>query len=75
MDYRDFTPKEEKWLDEFEAIMKKAPSTLFMFVGAGIAIYPKKPGGGRYVTQGGAMDQEATSRGIMTKMDCDGGDY
>lgn len=73
--YRDFTTKENKWITRFEKVMKNAPDTLFMFVGAGIVIYPKKNNNERYMTEYGNVDDNAKNRGIFTLIEFDGGDY
>lgn len=78
MEYRKFTSKEEKWLKEFSAIMKKAPNTLFMFIGPSIMVYPKDENNERYMhMRSGSLsvDGDATSCAITTKMEFDGGDY
>jgi len=75
IEYREFTDKELKWLRSFERIMKKAPDTLFMFVGAGFTIYAKDENNNRYMADNGAVDCLANSLSIATEMECDGGDY
>ena len=75
MAYRELTKKEEKWIDEFEKIMAKAPKTLLLFVGPSISIYAKDENNQRYMTEHGSMDQNAPGEEIKTDMDFDGGDY
>lgn len=74
MEYREFSEKENRWIKSFEKVMKKAPGSLFMFVGAGVTIYPKDENNQRYMNNN-SMDGCATSATIITLMDCDGGDY
>ncbi len=69
-EYREFTEDELKWIRSFERVMAKAPSKLFMFVGAGIVIYS-----GRVHNEHGNVDGNAPNRGIQTPMSYDGGDY
>ena len=68
--YRQFTEEEIKWCKSFESLMNKAPKDLFMFVGAGFAIYSE-----RVMTDGGAVDDNCPSFSITTPMTYDGGDY
>ena len=68
--YRQFTKDDEKWIRSFERVMKKAPEHLFMFVGAGITIYPE-----RVMGANNSVDQNGPSISIQTPMDCDGGDF
>ena len=75
MKYRNFTEKELKWLKSFDKVMKKAPGTLFMFVGNGIAIYAKDENNNRYMTGMGGVDCSATQWVTVTDIDNDGGDY
>lgn len=76
MEYRDFTDQEIKWIKSLERVMKKAPDTLFMFIGAGsMIIHPLKENGNRYITDTGAMDGNAPGEYIPTKMVMDGGDW
>ena len=76
MEYREFTQEERKWIRSFEKIMKKAPSSLFLFIASGEPIiFPKDEYGSRYVSQNKSMDNCAPSVFIRTNMDCDGGDF
>ena len=75
MKYRKYTEEELKWINSFKRVMKKAPSTLFLFVGAGVTVFPKDEHNDRYMTEFGGVDGEADGIDISTKMDCDGGDY
>jgi hypothetical protein len=75
MEYRDFTEEELKWIKSFERVMKKAPSSLLMFVGTGIYIHPLKENGERYIGSFGEIDGQAPSVLVQTPMDADGGDY
>lgn len=68
---REFTEKDLKWIKRFERVMRDAPSDLFMFVGAGIVIYPERV---MQESRGGSVvDENGIS--IITKMQYDGGDY
>ena len=75
--YREFTEKENKWLNSFKKIMKKAPKTLFMFVGPSITVYAKDENNNRYMSRidNKSVDSDATAEWIDTNMDFDGGDY
>ena len=80
--YREFTEAEEKWLRSLQRVMKKAPETLFMFIGSGsMVIYPLKDDGSRYMTgdrgddNTGGVDGDFTSMSIINQMECDGGDW
>lgn len=73
--YREFTKDESKWLRSFERVMKKAPDTLFMFVGNGIQVYPLDENGNRYMGDSGGVDGSCPHEGICTNMQTDGGDY
>lgn len=75
MEYRQFTDNELKWIKSFERVMKKAPDTLFLFIGAGNTVFAKDEANNRYITEAGGMDGYATSVDIQTPMDCDGGDF
>jgi hypothetical protein len=79
MEYREFTEEELIWIKSFQRIMKKAPNTLFMFVGGSQGtcyIYPKKPDGDRYMTgRGGGVDSNAPSIDVVSPMEMDGGDW
>jgi hypothetical protein len=72
--YREFTEKEKKWLNSFQRVMKKAPNTLFMFVGPSVTIYTKDENNNRYM-DAHSVDGFATSEQIFTDIDYDGGDY
>lgn len=75
-EYRDFTEKELKWIKSLQRLMKKAPSSLFMFVGDGITILPLDEHGERYLTEFGGMDScDNNEISIQTPMDYDGGDW
>ena len=74
MEYREFTDSELKWIRSFERVMKKAPKSLFMFVGAGINIHPLDYDNNRYM-KGDSVDNLSPIIGITTPMNCDGGDY
>lgn len=52
--------------------MKSAPkdTKMFMFVGAGITIYPE-----RIMTASGGVDGDAPSVTIQTNIETDGGDW
>lgn len=71
--YREFTEEEMKWIKSFERIMKKAPTSLFLFVGPGIVIHAKE--NGQRPMNGGVVDTISTSYDISTPMEFDGGDY
>lgn len=73
-EYRKFTAKESTWIKEFEKVMKKAPNTLFLFVGSGISVFTKDENNERYMN-GDSVDSQANHVGITTKMEYDGGDY
>ena len=73
--YIEFTTKEKAWLKEFDKVMRKAPDTLFMFVGEGVVVYAKDENNERYMSEYGGMDSNATGFSIQTKMECDGGGY
>lgn len=76
--YREFTETEEKWLKSFQRVMKKAPDTLFMFVGQGVTVYALDENQDRYMVHRSgslAVDDYATNCIILTKIDFDGGDY
>lgn len=74
--YREFTEEEKKWIKSFQRVMKKAPTTLFMFVGSGsVVVYSKDENNERYMTESGSVDGYATNEIIRTKMICDGGDW
>lgn len=76
MEYREFTTKELAWISKLQGIMKQAPNSLFMFVGAGaVVIYPKDENGERYMKPNGSVDGDAPEKHAATKMDCDGGDW
>jgi len=72
--YREFTSKEEVWINEFEKLMKKAPDTLFLFVGEGVSLYPLNEKGERYMNRD-SVDSSCPHKIIITKMQCDGGAY
>lgn len=74
-EYRKFTAKEIKWLNRFQKVMSDAPKSLFMFVGAGITVFPTDENGQRYMTENGSVDGNANGTGIITKIQYDGGDY
>lgn len=71
-DYRQFTEDEIKWLNKLQRVMKSAPkdTKMFMFVGAGITIYPE-----RIMTASGGVDGDAPSVTIQTNIETDGGDW
>lgn len=73
--YREFTKAEKKWIERLQRVMNKAPENLFMFIGGGMIIYTKEKNNERYMNEAGSVDQNAPSRGILTHMDMDGGDY
>lgn len=73
-EYRNFTEKELKWVRSLERIMKKAPNTLFMFVGTGINIHVKDSDNKRYMN-GDSVDNTSPAISVFTEMDTDGGDY
>jgi hypothetical protein len=75
--YREFTKEETDWLKSFKRVMKKAPKTLFMFVGSGVTVYAKDENNNRYMARmdNKSVDSDATAEYIETKMDYDGGDY
>ena len=78
MSYRQFTASELKWIKSFERVMEKAPDTLFMFVGDSFTVFTKDENNARYMaaSNGGvAVDGEALSVSIKTKIEYDGGDY
>lgn len=73
MEYREFSKKDEAWLDEFEKVMKKAPRNLFLFVGSGsLVVYSERRMDG---SNGDGVNPNVPSRHINTKMICDGGDW
>lgn len=72
--YREFTEDELKWIKSFQRVMKKAPETIFMFVGTGVTIYPLDENNNRYMTEFGGVDGYANGIGIDTPMENDGGD-
>lgn len=76
MEYRYFTNEELKWINSFQKIMKKAPDTLFMFVGGSyfINIFSKDENNCRYMN-GSSVDGKAPCISIETDMECDGGDF
>jgi hypothetical protein len=76
MEYREFTDEERKWIKSFKRVMKKAPDSLFMFVGSGaVVIYTKDEHGRRYMNSYGSVDGDAPDVQILTDMECDGGDW
>lgn len=78
MEYRQFTEDELKWVKSLERVMKKAPSTLFMFVGGSngtMVIYPKNEDNVRYMTKHGGVDDEAPNKHVSSKCEMDGGDW
>jgi hypothetical protein len=75
MNCREFTEDELKWLKSLNRVMKKAPDTLFMFVGAGQVIYPKDENNNRYQSDiGGVLGCDEYFM-VDTPMEMDGGDY
>jgi hypothetical protein len=71
MKYKDFTPKDLKWIDEFQKVMKKAPPYLFIFVGSkNMVVYPQ-----RYMTDIGGVDGNAPNRSVIANCEVDGGDW
>lgn len=75
--YRDFTEEELKWIKSLERCMKKAPSTLFMFVGGTngtMEIYPKDNNNKRYF-KGYSVDSNAPNVRIKSNIEMDGGDW
>ncbi|MEM6342557.1 MAG: hypothetical protein AAF927_01710 [Bacteroidota bacterium] len=75
-DYRQFTESELKWVKRLQRVMKDAPESLFMFIGAGeMCIYTKSSEGERYVESNLSMDQNAPSEHVISEIDMDGGDY
>lgn len=78
MEYREFTDEELKWIRSLERCMKKAPESLFMFVGGScgtMTIYPKNEENDRYMNEFGSVDGLAPSVGIYSKIEMDGGDW
>ena len=73
--YRQFTDQELQWIRSFERVMKKAPDSLFLFVGVDIAVYSKDENNQRYVTSAGAIDDNAPNVTILSSIEYDGGDY
>lgn len=70
-EYRPFTEKERKWIDEFKKVMKKAPVTLFLFAGDGtLVVYA-----GHVMNDSGSVDGYNTNELIRTPMVVDGGDW
>jgi hypothetical protein len=73
MEYREFSKKDDAWINEFEKVMRKAPKHLFLFVGSGsVVVYSERKMDG---SDGEGVNQEVPSRHITTKMMCDGGDW
>jgi len=69
--HREFTKREEEWIKDFGKVMRKAPRSLFMFVGSGdVVVYA-----GRVMNEHKSVDQYNTNRVIKTNMECDGGDW
>ena len=78
-EYRAFTEKELKWLQRLENLCKKAPETIFLFVGSGnLQFYTKDENNRRYmVSYGGAegVDDNAPNFSVIVPFENDGGDY
>ena len=75
-EYRDFTEEEVKWIKSLKRVMKKAPDTLFMFLGSGsMVIYPLDENNQRYLTNDGSIDGLATNDHVNSPMEMDGGDW
>lgn len=75
--YRKFSKREETWLKKLDQLMRKAPKTIFMFVGGsrGLEFYTKDENNHRYMTERNSVDGFATNFSISPPFECDGGDY
>lgn len=74
MEQLEFSESDLKWIKRFKKVMKDAPKELFLFCGSGsLVLYPKRKM--KKSACGEDVVDNMCGINIITKMDCDGGDW